>query len=98
MLEDLGHTVIRANSGRRALEMLETEPVVDVLMTDHAMPGMTRLELAEVALRKRPYFFQSAPSTNPRTATPASVAMGCSLSDFSTRGFTCLTASCACSP
>ena len=54
MLEDLGHTVIRANSGRRALEMLETEPAVDVLMTDHAMPGMTGLELAEIARRKWP--------------------------------------------
>jgi signal transduction histidine kinase/CheY-like chemotaxis protein len=54
MLEDLGHTVIRANSGRRALELLETEPAVDVLMTDHAMPGMTGLELAEIARRKWP--------------------------------------------
>ena len=54
MLEDLGHTVIRANSGKRALEMLETEPAVDVLMTDHAMPGMTGVELAEIARRKWP--------------------------------------------
>ena len=52
----------------------------------------------EATLAPGPYFFQSAPSTNPRTATPASVAIGCSLSDFSTKGFTCLTASCACSP
>ena len=54
MLEDLGHTVIRANSGKRALEMLESEPAFDVLMTDHAMPGMTGLELAEIARRKWP--------------------------------------------
>ena len=54
MLEDLGHTVIRANSGKRALEMLESELAFDVLMTDHAMPGMTGLELAEIARRKWP--------------------------------------------
>jgi CheY-like chemotaxis protein len=54
MLEDLGHTVIRANSGKRALELLEIEPAVDVLMTDHAMPGMTGLELANIARSKWP--------------------------------------------
>lgn len=54
MLEDLGHTVIRAHSGKRALEILEAEPAVDLLMTDHAMPGMTGLELAKVARGKWP--------------------------------------------
>jgi signal transduction histidine kinase len=54
MLEDLGHTVIKANSGKRALEMLETETAIDVLMTDHAMPGMTGLELAKIARSKWP--------------------------------------------
>lgn len=54
MLEDLGHTVIRANSGTRALELLETDPAVDVVMTDHVMPGMTGLELAEIVRRKWP--------------------------------------------
>jgi hypothetical protein len=41
------------------------------------------------------YFFQSAPSTKPTTAAPASVVMGCSLSDFSTKGLNCRAASCA---
>ena len=54
MLEDLGHTVIQTNSGIKALELLEKEQTVDVLMTDHAMPGMTGLELAEIARRKWP--------------------------------------------
>ena len=54
MLEDLGHTVISANSGKRALEILETGQAVDLLMTDHAMPGLTGTELAELARRKRP--------------------------------------------
>ena len=54
MLEDLGHTVLRANSGKQALEILDAEPKIDILMTDHAMPGMTGVELAEFARRKCP--------------------------------------------
>jgi CheY-like chemotaxis protein len=34
--------------------MLETQPAVDILMTDHAMPGMSGLELAEIARNKWP--------------------------------------------
>ena len=45
MLEDLGHTVVEAASGLRALELLEADPAVDLVITDHAMPGMTGLEL-----------------------------------------------------
>jgi len=48
MLEDLGHAVIVASSGRAALELLKTTPGVDIVITDHAMPGMTGLELARV--------------------------------------------------
>ena len=51
MLEDLGHTVLRANLGKRALEILDAEPKIDILMTNEAMPGM---ELAEFARRKCP--------------------------------------------
>jgi PAS domain S-box-containing protein len=54
MLEDLGHTVIEANSARQALEVLEAGQQVDLMMTDHAMPGMTGVELAKIALGKRP--------------------------------------------
>ena len=46
MLEDLGHTVIEAMSGPRALDMLRLGAKVDVVVTDHAMPGMTGAELA----------------------------------------------------
>ena len=41
MLEDLGHTVIEANSAQRASEILEAGQAVDLMMTDQAMPGMT---------------------------------------------------------
>ncbi len=46
MLEDVGHMVIEALSGARALDMLRLGAKVDVVVTDHAMPGMTGTELA----------------------------------------------------
>jgi Response regulator receiver domain len=54
MLEDLGHTVIEANSPQRTLEILEAEQAVYLMMTDQAMPGMTGVELAEIVRGKRP--------------------------------------------
>ena len=54
MLEDLSHRVIEANSAKRALEILESEEVIDLLVTDYAMPGMTGAELAAIAHRDRP--------------------------------------------
>ncbi len=54
MLEDLGHTVIEANSGAKALDVLRTDTPIDVLMTDYAMPGMTGVELARAARELRP--------------------------------------------
>ncbi|UYN97815.1 MAG: response regulator [Enhydrobacter sp.] len=54
LLEDLGHTVIQANSGARALEVLRSDRAVDLLITDYAMPGMTGAQLAEEARRLRP--------------------------------------------
>ncbi len=54
LLEDLGHTVIDANSGAKALEVLRTERPIDLMITDYAMPGMTGLQLAEAARGLRP--------------------------------------------
>jgi PAS domain S-box-containing protein len=54
MLEDLGHTVIEANSAKRALEILDQGQQVDLLMTDQAMPGMTGFELAKIVQKMRP--------------------------------------------
>jgi PAS domain S-box-containing protein len=45
MLEDLGHTAVVASSGREAIEILK-ERSVQVVITDHAMPVMTGLQLA----------------------------------------------------
>jgi CheY-like chemotaxis protein len=54
MLEDLGHRVIGANSALHALDILKSEQQIDLMMTDHAMPGMTGLELAVASRRVRP--------------------------------------------
>jgi PAS domain S-box-containing protein len=47
ILEDLGHTVFEATSGKQALEILRREKAVDLVITDHAMPQMTGAQLAE---------------------------------------------------
>jgi CheY-like chemotaxis protein len=48
MLEDLGHNVMEAYSGKEALEILRREDSVDLVITDQAMPKMTGTELAKV--------------------------------------------------
>jgi signal transduction histidine kinase len=54
LLEDLGHTVIKASSGADALIVLRDGQAIDLMITDFAMPGMTGLQLAEEARRLRP--------------------------------------------
>jgi len=54
MLEDLGHTVIQANSGEEALRALAETETVDLLVTDHAMPKMTGVQLARRVAAERP--------------------------------------------
>jgi signal transduction histidine kinase len=52
MIEDLGHTAIEAQSAAEALAKLASGLEVDVVMTDHAMPGMTGLQLAKCIQEK----------------------------------------------
>jgi signal transduction histidine kinase/ActR/RegA family two-component response regulator len=54
MVQDLGHTPIEAHSAAEALGMLSSGLVVDVVLTDHAMPSMTGLQLAECIQKKFP--------------------------------------------
>jgi len=46
MLEDLGHQVHEALSGKEALEILHSGAHFDLVVSDHAMPGMTGSQLA----------------------------------------------------
>jgi CheY-like chemotaxis protein len=48
MLEDLGHIVVQATSAIAALTLLRSDNGVDLVLTDHAMPGLTGTELARL--------------------------------------------------
>ena len=54
LLEDLGHHVLSAKSGKEALATLDTHPDVDLVITDQIMPRMTGLQLREELCRRRP--------------------------------------------
>jgi PAS domain S-box-containing protein len=54
MLEDLGHTVLEAASGKQALELLHRTEKMDLVITDQAMPQMTGTQFAEAARAERP--------------------------------------------
>ena len=54
LLNELGYTVITAGSPREALEVLERDTSVTLLLTDIVMPDMTGRELAERAVALRP--------------------------------------------
>ncbi|MFJ3486888.1 response regulator [Pseudomonas sp. NPDC090202] len=52
MLASLGYSVVEAESGDEALKKIE--PVIDLILTDFAMPNMTGAELAEIVRRDHP--------------------------------------------
>jgi PAS domain S-box-containing protein len=54
MLEDLGHTVLQAEAGPQALDILKGAARVDLLITDQAMPKMTGAQLAETVRARWP--------------------------------------------
>ena len=53
MLSELGYEVVQASSGYEALQILDSRPELEVMVTDIRMPGMTGLELSEVARSRR---------------------------------------------
>ncbi|MBR0843947.1 PAS domain S-box protein [Bradyrhizobium liaoningense] len=54
-VEALGYRVVAAVNGKEALQVLRTDPSIDMLFTDIVMPGgMSGWELAEQARRMRP--------------------------------------------
>jgi CheY-like chemotaxis protein len=54
MLEDLGHTIVEASSAQRALEVLRAGHAIDIVITDHAMPGTNGAQLAALLQREWP--------------------------------------------
>jgi PAS domain S-box-containing protein len=56
MLEDLGHEVIGAPSGEKALEVInEGGSQIDLVIADQVMPGMTGLQLAHAIKALQPH-------------------------------------------
>ena len=54
MLADLGYEVVEAHSAEAALELVDDGLRIDILMTDHLMPGMTGASLARVVKDRWP--------------------------------------------
>ena len=54
MLEDLGHSVFEAFSGKEALELLRQEKSIDLVITDQAMPQISGTQLAKIIRQEWP--------------------------------------------
>ncbi|HEY0183479.1 MAG TPA: ATP-binding protein, partial [Rhodopila sp.] len=55
MLDDLGHVVTEASSAASALDILRADSKIELVVTDHAMPHMTGLELASLIREEWPW-------------------------------------------
>jgi signal transduction histidine kinase/ActR/RegA family two-component response regulator len=55
ILHDLGYSVIEAGSGGAALEALDGNAKVDLVLLDFAMPGMNGVEVAREVRARRPH-------------------------------------------
>jgi len=54
MLDDLGHEVIVASSGKEGLEVLRSRPDIDLIISDEVMPNMTGSQFAQAVRRSHP--------------------------------------------
>jgi CheY-like chemotaxis protein len=54
MVDELGHQFVEAANGLEALERLDGDPEIDVLLTDLGLPGMSGQALIAEALKRRP--------------------------------------------
>ncbi len=55
MLHELGHRVLEAGSGGAALDILQRESGIELLIVDFAMPGMNGAEVARLARARQPH-------------------------------------------
>ena len=53
LLRDSGYNVLEASSGSTALDVLDANPAIDLLIVDFAMPSMSGMEVLERARAKR---------------------------------------------
>lgn len=54
MLIDLGFDVLEARSGEEALDVIASKGPIDLLITDHMMPGITGADLARIVQHRHP--------------------------------------------
>ena len=54
MLDFLGFAAVAAGNGRAALALIASNPQIDLVLADFAMPGMDGVELARAILAERP--------------------------------------------
>jgi signal transduction histidine kinase/ActR/RegA family two-component response regulator len=54
LIEDLGHVAIEVPSAAEALAVLASGRPIDLILTDHAMPNMTGLQLTQCVQEKYP--------------------------------------------
>jgi signal transduction histidine kinase len=55
MLRDLGYKVHEAGSGGAALDILQREPRIDLMLVDYAMPGMSGADVARRVRATNPF-------------------------------------------
>src|SRR6266481_5659555 len=53
VLQDAGYKVITTDNGRRALEILDEQPV-DLILTDHHMPDLSGIDLLKLVRVRHP--------------------------------------------
>jgi CheY-like chemotaxis protein len=54
ILEEIGYVVLKVGSGGAALDLLDQNTKIDLVLLDFAMPGMSGVEVASHLQRKRP--------------------------------------------
>lgn len=54
VLADAGHSVLTAQDGTEAIELIDRMPAIDLVFTDLVMPRMDGIELGDMARARRP--------------------------------------------